>query len=281
MLTATTLRPGLLVSLHTSLTGNVDYTSEVIESDHLTADGARLAKWETTRTVADPAEHEAGIKARSKARACITGVCAKSSFGLLCPSAAEDNLKRAIRDARDIVAKFNSNATLTQMQFNVMVGRVAADDVEAVRSINAEVRGLLAAMEAGVSKLDVEAIRDAANKARGLGQMLAPEAAVRIKIAIEAARSTAKKIAKAGETAAGEVDRVTLNTLAEARTAFLDLDDDATLDVSAVLEVGGRAIDYEPANTDGEEVNGMGAPLDGGPAPGFEVPAAAVSVLDW
>ena len=43
-------------------------------------------------------------------------------------------------------------------------------------------------MEQGLQNLDVKSIRDAASKAKSIGQMLAPEAAVRIQLAIDAAR---------------------------------------------------------------------------------------------
>ena len=80
-----TLRNGLLVSLKTSVTGNVSYIKRDIETDHVTEDGHLAAKWETERTIVDPGEHEAAIKVRSKARALVTGVCVASAFGLLCP----------------------------------------------------------------------------------------------------------------------------------------------------------------------------------------------------
>src|SRR5260221_4374072 len=95
-LQAQTLRPGLLVSLKTSLDGNVKYRSVDIVADHVTAEGERRAKWETERTIQDPAEYERAVKARSKARAIITGVCAPSSFGLLCPEFQRDKLTAAV-----------------------------------------------------------------------------------------------------------------------------------------------------------------------------------------
>ncbi len=40
-----TLRPGLLVSLKTSVTGNVVYRRKDIEPDHRTKDGVQRARW--------------------------------------------------------------------------------------------------------------------------------------------------------------------------------------------------------------------------------------------
>ena len=132
MLRTTTLRPGFLVSLKTSLTGNVSYSTATIESDHETAAGELKARWETERTVSDPAEHEAGIKARSAARTAITRLCSTSTFGLLCPETRGDELAAAIAEARAVADKFNATAGITRLNVGVIVGRVAADDAEKI-----------------------------------------------------------------------------------------------------------------------------------------------------
>lgn len=140
--------------------------------------------------------------------------------------------------------EFNSVARLTRVSVYVMVGRIAADDVEAVRAINSEVRDLLADMEMGIRDLDVARIRKAADKAKEVGSMLSPDAMARIQIAIDVARSTARKIVKAGEQAAEEVDRSVLRRIAEQRTAFLDMDEIST-EVRAP-EAEARAVDLDP-----------------------------------
>ncbi len=225
MLNASTLRPGLLVSLKTSVRGNVSYAKETIESEHRTKQGEAKAKWETERTIVDPEEHDRAIKARGQATVLVRRVCSASAFGLLCPESQADDLAEAIAAARKIADEFNATAALTRLTVHVITGRIAQDDVEAVRAINSEVRELIEVMTEGVKNLDVTAVRDAANRARSIGQMLTPDAQVRIQLAIDAARNCANRIKKAGEQAAQEIDKRTLQTLAESRTAFLDLDD--------------------------------------------------------
>src|SRR5215472_1336833 len=241
-LQTSTLRPGFLVSLKTSLRGNVSYRTVDIEPDHNLENGERRAVWETTRTVYDASEQERAVKARSKCRSIVTGVCAQSAFGLLCPEANADNLQRAIADANNVARMFNEKATVTRLAFFVLVGRVASDDLSAMRAINSEVRDLLSDMESGVKNLDAAAIRDAANKATGIGKMLTPEAAERLQASIEAVRKQARAIIKAGETAAVEVDQTVFRTLAESRTAFLELEPVA--DVSTP-EAEGRGVDFD------------------------------------
>lgn len=240
-----TLRPGLLVSLKTSLRGNVKYDTLEIDAEHQTEEGALQARWETTRTVEAPDEHDAAVKARSKARALITGVCSLSSFGLLCPESAQDKLTDAIAAAREVIDTFNKSARVSTAALYVIIGRVEQNDVEAVRAINSEVRELLTSMEDGLRRLDVQAVREAANKAKNLASMLTPEAAKRAEVAIETARAAARRIVKAGETAAVEIDQATLNKIRVARTAFLDLDEPAERQEARTPETTGRAIDLD------------------------------------
>lgn len=245
MLQTSTLRPGLLVAVKTSLVGGINYTKETIESDTVTATGAKRAKWETTRTIADPDEHDRATKVLSKARSIISGLCAKSAFGYLCPETDAEDLEKAIGEARGLCDAFNATAKLARARLYVMTGRIAPDDVEAMKAINAEVRELLASMETGVKNMDVEVIRDAARRAKQLGSMLTPDAQARLTQAIEAVRTTAKTIVKAGETAALELDKKAIRALTEARGAFLDLDE-ATNKPVEQPDAQARALDFEP-----------------------------------
>lgn len=239
-----TLRPGLLVSLKTSVRGNTNYIKRVIEGEHTVETGEQLARWETTRVITDPAEHEQAKKAREAAGTLIRGICSASAFGLLCPEAKTQDLEAAIAQARQIADDFNATAKLSRINIYVITGRIAPDDVEAVRAINAEVRELMESMQTGLRNLDVKVVREAANKARGLSQMLQPEAQERIKLAIDTAREVARRIIKAGEQGAVEIDRAAIAKINEQRTAFLDLD-------AAPVEIGtvggdSRAIDLSP-----------------------------------
>lgn len=239
-----TLRPGLLVSLKTSITGNVAYTKEIIDADHLIENGAKVAEWQTRRVIADPDEYENSRKARSKAAGLIRACCTQSAFGLLCPESAKDALDKATKRAREIAEEFNEGAALTQVYVYIIVGRIAPDDVEAVKAINSEVRELLEEMERGLRNFDVKLIRENASKAREIGAMLSPDSAARVQIAVEAARTAAKRIVQAGDTAAKELDTAAIRAITESRTAFLDLD--GASDVKAP-EAEQRAIDLTPA----------------------------------
>jgi hypothetical protein len=240
-----TLRPGLLVSLKTSISGNVKYSKRTIEADHYTGTGAKLAVWETERAITDPAEHEGAQKARQTARMLISRICSKSAFGMLCPEEKAAQLDEAIRDARAVADAFNATAGVTRLGVYIMTGRVAQDDVEAVRAINSEVRDLLSEMQEGLQNLDVKQVREAAQKAKGLGQMLSEEASEKVKVAVELARKSAREIVKAGEGVTVEIDRATIKRIESQRVAFLDLDSHAEV---ATPKAAARNVEFAPEN---------------------------------
>jgi hypothetical protein len=238
-----TLRPGLLVNIRTSIKGNVSY--EKTEGEvFIDINGAEHSEWETEKTVKDPLEQKRATEVRSKARNLIVSVCAPTDFGLLCPETSREKLDEAFTAARALCAEFNATSKTTTVKFAAIAGRIAPDDLEAVRAINGEVRDLLSEMTAGIDTLDVERVRDAANRTVKLGNMLAPDAQARIKETIDAVRAMATKMKSAGETAALEIDKTVLKRLASARTAFLDLDD-ATV-VRVPVDTSGRVLDLAP-----------------------------------
>jgi hypothetical protein len=222
------LKPGLLVSLKTNVKGGVEYERREMEADHTAEDGARVARWETARRIPDPAEYERAIQARGKARTAVISVCNVTSFGLLCPLSKEAELKTAVEVARGIADEFNLTAQRTQIEVYIIAGRVALDDLEAVKAISAEVRDLLADMEAGIKNADPEAIREAATKARAVGGMLTDDAAEKVTGAIaearKAARDIVRRVEKAGEQAGAVVAELSVANIQAARFAFLDIE---------------------------------------------------------
>lgn len=241
-----TLRPGLLVGLSTSIAGNVEYKTTDLEKEHTVGDGASRARWETERHVKNRAELNRATKARAAARWSIAQVCSRTRFGLLCPEAWEKALYEGIAKARQIAADFNRTSRVTELSVNVIVGRVAQDDVEAIRAINSEVRSLMLDMASGIKELDTKKVREAALRAKSVSAMVTPEAAERIKGAVDAARAAARKLIKAGESASKAVDKEAIKKINQSRTAFLDLGEAKLLPTEAPKPKG-RAISLDPA----------------------------------
>lgn len=226
---ATTLRPGLLVGLKTHLYGNVEYFRSTIESAHTDAEGNVRETWQTEKVIADPKELERAKKAQNAAGSAVRKVCTKSAFGLLCLQEQAGELEDAIARARKICDEFNATSKINTIGIYCMIGTIASNDLEAVRSINSEVRDLLDQMAQGLQDKDVAVVRDAANRARALGPMLTPTAEARVRIAIDAARAEARdlqKAAKKGEPVSELSQQMAVRKISETRTAFLDLGDD-------------------------------------------------------
>jgi hypothetical protein len=229
MSTTTILRPGYLVSLKTAIRGGIAYERAALDAPAPDAPEAEVTRWETTRTIADRAEHAWAVETRSKAVGVIRRVCLATSFGLLCPIVRESELDAAIDEARGIADAFNASAQHSRIDVYVLRGRIAETDEESTRAIADEVRGLLDEMDAGVRSLDVASVRDAARRARELAQALDDRSADKMGTAIDAARTAARaivrRVEKGGEAAADVLRELNLGAIASARFAFLDLAD--------------------------------------------------------
>jgi hypothetical protein len=274
-----TIKPCILVSLHTSVNGGVTYMRRTLDAS-TTPEGLTVPaqaterdveRWETTKIVEDKVEHERAEDARKKARSEISKLCIKSAFGLICPIAYESELSEAIDRAHKIATGFNEDPTTryTRVSLFVMRGHVASTDEEAAKAIGDEVRRLVSQMDAGIGKLDVKAIREAADKARSLAATLSDEQSEIVGEAVKAARAAAKTIVKRvekdGEAAAIVLADIRRGAIEKARIAFLDLDDaPASADdseqapVANVQRVAGLDLGVE--NDDGEVESMSSAP---------------------
>lgn len=241
---STTIRPGFLVVVKTSVRGNVSYRKTAADVRKLD-DGGEIAEWDTERTIKDAAEQEAASKACSKARSLISSVCSFTDFGYLCPVSARPELDKAIAEAEAICQKFNATSKVTKIRLTAVTGTLAQNDYQAVRALRREITELLTDMKDGLESLDVSTVREAATRAKQLGQMLTADAQVRLELAIKAVRENAKKIVEAGDTGAAAIDRRTIEALTETRTAFLDLDEPTEQVSQPAAE--GRAVDLNAA----------------------------------
>lgn len=245
-----TLRPGLLVSLSTRMSGGVKYDRTDLEK-RTEEEGARVEKWETTKIVDDPEEYARATKVRSKCGSLVRGACTYSAFGLLCPGSKEGALDEAIGEARRLADAFNATARTVQISVYVLKGRIAESDSEAARAISSEMRELLAEMRAGIAQTDVARIREAASKAKKIGVMLDAETGKKVERAVEEARAVAKELFKRlvedADSVAGYVQEVALKSMDEARFAFLDMDEPEAKGEAAAQPADVPALDLDDA----------------------------------
>ena len=246
------LRPGLLVSLRTTITGGVEYQRTDLDANaDAKPEGEEVTRWETTRVITDKAEYERAQKVRSKASSLIRSACSASAFGLLCLGAKEKTLDEAYAEALQLVDAYNASAEHSQVHIYLLKGRIAQSDELAAQAIGAEVRDLIDAMKSGLEKADVSAIREAASKARQLGQMLDESTSEKVSKAIEEARSAAKAIVKrvetGGEDAALVIQQLSRKALNEARAAFLDVDGGKEIEPAKRRKPEQRMLDFDTA----------------------------------
>lgn len=219
------MRPGLLVALKTHVRGGVEYRREDLEGD----DEGKFVKWETTRLMEDPAEHDAAVKAAGAASRLVSKLCVHTEFGLLCLLTKEGELDAAVAEARAKVNAFNEQAKTCKIQVHTVKARIADNDAEAIRALVDEARDLLDAMQLGIKNADVEAIRDAATalKSKRLADIMTPQSSSWVNTAMEAARETAtalvRRAGNLGNTALNSVIEVETESFTTARMEFLEL----------------------------------------------------------
>lgn len=236
------LRPGILVSIKTRQSGNRQYEKREIEPAHLTDGGVERSRWDTTRIVFDPVEAKDAAQVANRARYLVTRLCADTAHGPICPADKREELFAAIEESRELVADFNTTATFTRVEVNVICGEVIADDIQATRALFAETERFMTEMQEGLKELDVKKVRKAAAAVLDIGQMLSPEVSATAAVAVKAARAAATKIAKAGERVVTEIDRNAIETIGMARSAFLDFNiEDVEIESAATA---GRDLDF-------------------------------------
>lgn len=221
-----TIRPGILVSLKTSVSGGVVYERKDIEPEHSFGGDGKRSKWETTRTVQDAAEFEAACKTRISAGDRIRNVCMRTGFGLVCPQAKIAALDEAVTTSRREVEAFNVSSRASKVSLGVMRGQIASSDSEAVLAISQEVRTLLDQIRGGIAKLDVSAIREASSAARKMEQMLDDQQAGIVSAAVVAARAAAREIVRRverdGEDSIAVLQSLKMDAIETARFAFIE-----------------------------------------------------------
>jgi hypothetical protein len=230
MSNASIIRPGLLVSVKSTVVGGVSYQRVDLDAEKPADEDQEVTRWETKRVIEDKAEHDAAVKCRSQALATIRKVCSATSFGLLCPTEQEGALDAAIVAARKLVDAHNDSAKHTRVGVYALKGRVASDDAEAARAITAEVATLVTQMDAGIKAFDPKAVRHAGRRARELSGMLSDEKQAKIEGAIAQARAAAraivKRVQKEGEDRTTVLLDIQRGQIESARIAFLDMSGD-------------------------------------------------------
>ena len=226
-MTTSFIKPGILVSLKSTVSGGISYNRRDLAAE-TTENGSHRSKWETECVVEDPAEHERATKVRGKALGLIRAVCSPTAFGLLCPLENEGKLDDAVKQARALIAEYRTTAAHTDVTVFCLKGRIASTDEEAARAIGDEVSSLIQSMNGAIDRLDADAIREAANKARAMSAMLSEERAEKVNGAIEQARKAARdivrRVTKGGEKAAIVLADIQRGAIESARIAFLDID---------------------------------------------------------
>ena len=227
------IRPGYLVSLKTTLIGNISYHKQVLEREHVVEDGSEQARWETKRVIGDRDEHNLGRKMQADARAKITTVCTNTAFGLLCPEEKSNELQQAINEAKQIAAEFNRTARLSRINVYVIVGKIAPERFDVVSAMASEALELLTTIQSGIRNRDAVAIRTAANELRRLSDMFSENGRGKLQEALDAGRGAARKIIKVPAGPAHELEGQAAQVVNAVHRQFQQLTEGGSLALQA------------------------------------------------
>jgi len=222
-----TIKPGFLISIKTTCHGGVQYSRVDMGTEH-EGSGRETSEWQTTRVIEDKTEHERSVRVRAACSNMLRLACISTPFGSICPEEKIDEFMGIYGDARKLADDFNATSQSIRITINMMRGRIASDDQEAVRSMISEMRELAQTMSAAISSGDVKAIREAAGMAKRMGGMLdeSAESAVSeaVKAARKAAREIVKRVEKKGEKLEEVIGEQNTQPIDQMRMAFLDLE---------------------------------------------------------
>jgi hypothetical protein len=265
------IRPSLMVSLSTEVTGGVVYerkdltercgkngkdamgapsTCKLLAAHSGKCDFSEMTKeeirkWETTCITADKTEHDKAIQIRNKARSLITSITVSSKFGQLCPTEREADLMAAYEEAKRLAEDFNSGSTHTYIGVYMQVG-VIPDNEQSSRNMSFNVVQLIDGMMRGLNNGNEEEVRKAANSLTELAAVLDVDSQGIAERAIAEARSAARAITKAKAKKATDIEKqketvkkqAAAKQLKQARVA-LDMNADVMAKIEAASKKGG------------------------------------------
>lgn len=192
------IRPGVLVTLRSSVQGGVYYDREemAVDQDAGGAEsGGSTRVWKTTQRVPDPEEYARAKRVRGRAVSAIWNRSVKTVYGLICTDDDKPALDEAIKKAMDEVQAFNAGAKHTKVTLNVLRPRLVLGETS--EAIAAETSEAVDALDASVESGDVQAIRKAANEAAEISRLLDGGLRERIVQKVKAAREAATAAAAA------------------------------------------------------------------------------------
>jgi len=234
-----TVKPGYLVSIKTYVRGGVSYDREELDKKQQST-GQEVVQWKTTKITEDPNEHEQASRLQGKISNMLLRHCIRTPFGPICPENKNKLFLKAQQMAEAMTNQFNSQAKYTHVSVHVIRGRIADNDAEATRAIAREIRILSQEMKRGIDAADPQTIRDAASKAKALGQMVDEQLQEKVSKGIKAARKAARqlvaRVEKKGEEAQQVIAEQNTGPIDQLQAAFLDLEEEeATIAVENQL----------------------------------------------
>lgn len=254
-----TIKPGILVTEHVSLTGGIHYQREYLDSK--TEDQTLIREWHTVATTDNVGERKGAQRVASKVYTLLRRVCVQTPVGLICPLDKSKDLEETLTEVRETIDEFNkvamtckilayhacfevsSTNRMTLQAILDKVGQVASSvdaaitmqDTRALEKIPKRfLNGISphAALalpqekkDALLARVRAELIREAIAEAKGFDSLLPDTAGHEVREVIREARGIARKICnrveRRGEILDEVINEVDLTGIRRTRAAFV------------------------------------------------------------
>lgn len=219
------LKPSILLGVGIHRSGGVHYARKILE-EYESGEG-EVKEWNTVKTIDDKKDLEDAERAASKLRRMVGKLCARTSFGYLCPLEKEGDLDDLLAEMRHEAREVTLGLKTCALTVSFIKGRIAANDADAAKALTAEIGSFLTQLTDAIASADVKLIRHVLVEARGLDTLLAPAQSSLLQEAVaearEAAKTIRKEMEKKGRSKELVVQGLALSAIDSARMCFLEL----------------------------------------------------------
>lgn len=134
-------------------------------------ESTETAHWETERKYISKSETDEANKAYSNARSKLRSVCVRTPIGWVCPISHQNELKKAIEDARKIVNDANAKLQHCSVTFRVVTTVLEPTNLEGVEILKESLAKLHQDLKEAVKAADLQKARTLATSIKHFGRV--------------------------------------------------------------------------------------------------------------
>lgn len=153
------IKPGILVGEYCSLKGGITYIRKYNDTS---LEGERLTrKYDAEVVIQNVKERKEGERLRANARYRLRTLCADTPVGLICALENSEKLKLLIKDIREKINSFNSEATTCRILARYAFYHVKDDNAGAIAAISNQLVDIANSVQEAIKDSEMKVIYNA------------------------------------------------------------------------------------------------------------------------